>query len=78
MTPGATTDLGSIEVSGKLALLLGAEGPGLTDEAMAASDLRVGIAMAGQVDSLNIAAAAAVGCWVVGRRQVPDGCKMEG
>jgi tRNA G18 (ribose-2'-O)-methylase SpoU len=54
----------------KAALLLGAEGPGLTAEAMAASDQRVRIAMAGQVDSLNIAAAAAVGCWVVGLRPV--------
>ena len=54
----------------KAALLLGAEGPGLTDEAMAASDLRVRVSMAHGVDSLNVAAAAAVGCWVVGRRPV--------
>lgn len=54
----------------KVALLLGAEGPGLTDQAMAASDLRVRISMAREVDSLNVAAAAAVACWVVGRRPV--------
>jgi tRNA G18 (ribose-2'-O)-methylase SpoU len=54
----------------KAALLLGAEGPGLTAEAMAASDLRVRISMAHGVDSLNVAAAAAVGCWVVGKRPV--------
>jgi tRNA G18 (ribose-2'-O)-methylase SpoU len=54
----------------RVALLLGAEGPGLTAQAMAASDRRVRIAMAGGVDSLNVAAAAAVGCWVVGRRPV--------
>jgi tRNA G18 (ribose-2'-O)-methylase SpoU len=54
----------------KAALLLGAEGPGLTVEAMAASDRRVRISMAHGVDSLNVAAAAAVGCWVVGRRPV--------
>lgn len=70
MTPSATTDLSQVEVRGKTALLLGAEGPGLTEESMAASDARVGVAMAGGVDSLNIAAAAAVGCWVVGRRPV--------
>jgi tRNA G18 (ribose-2'-O)-methylase SpoU len=52
----------------RVALLLGAEGPGLTDDAMAASDLRVRIAMAHGVDSLNVAAAAAVACWAVGRR----------
>ena len=67
MTPGGT-DLGEVDVSARMALMLGAEGPGLTEAAMAASDLRVGLPMAGGVDSLNIAAAAAVGCWVVGRR----------
>ncbi|MCU1673012.1 MAG: rRNA methyltransferase [Frankiales bacterium] len=52
----------------RAALLLGAEGPGLTDQAQRASDLRVRIPMAAGVDSLNVAAAAAVGCWAVGRR----------
>ncbi|MFI5908891.1 TrmH family RNA methyltransferase [Dactylosporangium sp. NPDC051541] len=42
------------------ALLLGAEGPGLTGQAMAASDVRVVIPMHNGVDSLNVAAAAAV------------------
>ena len=52
----------------RAALLLGAEGPGLTGAAMAASDERVRIPMAHGVDSLNVGAAAAIGCWVVGRR----------
>ncbi len=52
----------------ELALLLGAEGPGLTEEVMAASDERVRIPMAAGVDSLNVGAAAAVACWVLGRR----------
>jgi tRNA G18 (ribose-2'-O)-methylase SpoU len=52
----------------RVALVLGAEGPGLTEEAMAASDERVRIPMAAGVDSLNVAAAAAVACWVLGRR----------
>jgi len=52
----------------RAALLLGAEGPGLTAEAMAASDVRVRIPMAAGVDSLNVGAAAAIACWVVGRR----------
>jgi tRNA G18 (ribose-2'-O)-methylase SpoU len=42
------------------AVLLGAEGPGLTDEALAAADVRVRIPMAPGVDSLNVATAAAV------------------
>jgi tRNA G18 (ribose-2'-O)-methylase SpoU len=54
----------------RAALLLGAEGPGLTATALAGSDLRVRIPMARGVDSLNVANAAAVACWVVGRRPV--------
>ncbi|HEX5403230.1 MAG TPA: RNA methyltransferase [Pseudonocardiaceae bacterium] len=41
-------------------VLLGAEGPGLTDEALAAADERVRIPMTGDVDSLNVATAAAI------------------
>ena len=44
----------------RTALLLGAEGPGLSPEALAAADLRVRIPMATGVDSLNVATAAAV------------------
>ena len=67
--PGAT-DLAEIRVGDdeKVALLFGAEGPGLTEEVMAASDERVRIPMAAGVDSLNVGAAAAVACWVLGRR----------
>jgi tRNA G18 (ribose-2'-O)-methylase SpoU len=43
-----------------VALLLGAEGPGLTDTALAASDVVVQIPMVDSVDSLNVATAAAV------------------
>lgn len=51
----------------RAALLLGAEGPGLSPGALAASDLRVVIPMRRGVDSLNVAAAAAVACWELGR-----------
>lgn len=44
----------------RCAVLLGAEGPGLTPEAMDEVDLLVRIPMAGGVDSLNVATAAAV------------------
>ncbi len=43
-----------------VALLLGAEGPGLTDGALEASDVAISIPMAEGVDSLNVATAAAV------------------
>ncbi|MBU6363912.1 MAG: RNA methyltransferase [Acidobacteria bacterium] len=49
----------------RVALLLGAEGPGLTDAVLAAADERVTIPMAPGVDSLNVAAAAAIACWVL-------------
>ena len=52
----------------RVALLLGAEGPGLSELALSTADLRVRIPMTAGVDSLNVAAAAAVACWVVGRR----------
>lgn len=60
LTP--TGDLAPERLAGadRLALLLGAEGPGLSDEALALADHRVGIAMASGVDSLNVATAAAV------------------
>ncbi|HZE39365.1 MAG TPA: RNA methyltransferase [Stackebrandtia sp.] len=51
----------------RVALLLGAEGPGLSPAAVAASDVRVRIPMRRGVDSLNVAAAAAVACWELGR-----------
>jgi tRNA G18 (ribose-2'-O)-methylase SpoU len=54
----------------RAALLLGAEGPGLSDQALQGSDLLVRIPMPRGVDSLNIGSAAAVACWVVGRRPV--------
>ncbi|MEV6350285.1 RNA methyltransferase [Actinoplanes sp. NPDC051851] len=49
------------------ALLLGAEGPGLTRAALAASDVRVAIPMHNDVDSLNVATAAAVAFYELGR-----------
>lgn len=47
----------------RLALVLGTEGDGLSDRALAEADFAVRIPMAGGVDSLNVAAAAAVALW---------------
>ncbi len=44
----------------KVAILVGAEGPGLTERAMAASDMRVRVPMSRGTDSLNVATAAAL------------------
>jgi tRNA G18 (ribose-2'-O)-methylase SpoU len=61
LTPDpSATPLREIATPDKWAVLLGAEGPGLSAAAMAAADLRVRIPMADGVDSLNVATAAAV------------------
>lgn len=60
LTPRADAiALRSVE-GGKIAVLLGSEGPGLTAEALAAADLAVRIPMTDGVDSLNVATAAAI------------------
>jgi tRNA G18 (ribose-2'-O)-methylase SpoU len=61
MTPAAgSIDLKAFAVPQRWAVLLGAEGPGLSPQALAAADHRVRIPMANNVDSLNVATAAAV------------------
>jgi tRNA G18 (ribose-2'-O)-methylase SpoU len=49
----------------RVALVLGAEGEGLTAEAIAAADTVVQIPMLHGIDSLNVAAASAVAMWAV-------------
>ena len=57
----------------RVALLLGAEGPGLSAETLDAADVRAGIPMRGRVDSLNVGVAAGIAFWVLGRRMAGDG-----
>jgi tRNA G18 (ribose-2'-O)-methylase SpoU len=59
---GATND------GDRIALLFGAEGPGLSDATLVAADVRAGIPMRGGVDSLNVGVAAGIAFWVLGRR----------
>jgi tRNA G18 (ribose-2'-O)-methylase SpoU len=69
LTPDSSaTPLDAVAISDRVAILLGAEGPGLSPHALDASDVRVRIPMAAGVDSLNVGAAAAIACWVLGRR----------
>ncbi len=51
----------------RVALVLGAEGEGLTPEALAAADTIVQIPMAHGIDSLNVAATAAVAMYALAR-----------
>ena len=57
----------------KLALLLGSEGDGLSPETIAGCDYTVRIPMFHQVDSLNVAAAAAVAFWQLRPRTSGEG-----
>lgn len=70
LTPDATAeaidDL-SFGPDERVALVLGAEGPGLSDATLARVGRRVRIPIHGHVDSLNVAAAAAIACYVLGR-----------
>ncbi|WP_024800694.1 RNA methyltransferase [Nocardia sp. BMG51109] len=61
LTPdGAAANLAAAMTEDRVALLLGAEGPGLTADALRAADLRARIPMAPGTDSLNVATAAAM------------------
>jgi tRNA G18 (ribose-2'-O)-methylase SpoU len=59
LTPSGDTPIDDVKAE-RIAWLLGAEGPGLTDEALALADVRVRIPMAAAVDSLNVGTAAAI------------------
>jgi tRNA G18 (ribose-2'-O)-methylase SpoU len=59
LTPGAVA-LRDYDPPGRVALVLGTEGAGLGPEALGAADVHVRIPMRHGIDSLNVAAAAAV------------------
>jgi tRNA G18 (ribose-2'-O)-methylase SpoU len=66
LTPDAVDlDALAADPPSRLALVLGTEGEGLAARTVEACDLAVRIPMAGGVDSLNVAAAAAVALWAV-------------
>ncbi|RDH78934.1 RNA methyltransferase [Mycolicibacterium moriokaense] len=60
--PGAATlaEAMATTAGDRVAILVGAEGPGLSENAMRASDVRVRIPMSRGTDSLNVATAAAL------------------
>ena len=62
MTPSTQTTLAeAVAGADKVAVMVGAEGPGLTEHAMRAADVRAKIPMAPGTDSLNVATSAAIG-----------------
>ena len=52
----------------RVALVVGSEGPGLSRRWMESADVRAVIPMSAGIDSLNVAAATAVACYVTARR----------
>ena len=64
MTPRAqATDLREVRRGEKVAIILGAEGPGLKDQTIDAATHRIRIPMSPGSDSLNVATALAVALW---------------
>jgi TrmH family RNA methyltransferase len=62
-SPRATQSIYDIDLSGPLALVFGGEGNGLPESVLTVADQLVQIPMDGEVESLNVAAAAAVCCF---------------
>ena len=60
---GAVSEIEPLRTAERLALVLGQEGPGVRPETLAQTDADVVIPMPAGVDSLNVAAAAAVALW---------------
>ena len=68
MTPAADgDDLWSLDVPDRVAIVLGAEGPGLPAATLARATRRVRIPIDPRVDSLNVGHAAAIAFAAIGR-----------
>jgi tRNA G18 (ribose-2'-O)-methylase SpoU len=66
LTPAAdAVPLPEAVAADRVALVLGSEGHGLTHRWLTSADVRARIPMTPDVDSLNIASAAAIGCYLV-------------
>jgi tRNA G18 (ribose-2'-O)-methylase SpoU len=84
LTPDqAAADVAGVPLAGRVALLLGTEGDGLSSRWLGQADAAVCIkmseaAMALGVDSLNVVAAAAIACHGLMRQDEPDGARPPG
>jgi TrmH family RNA methyltransferase len=70
-TPRGGTSPDDIDWHGRVLLLLGGEGPGLGESAVSSADAVVTIPMSPPVESLNVAAAAAVLVYAARRQRSP-------
>lgn len=71
LTPAGDTGLHAVEGRGARIVAFGSEGPGLPVSWLEAADARVRIDLAEDVDSLNVASAAAVTFYALGRARSP-------
>lgn len=69
LAPGGDTDLYSLDVSRRLALIVGSEGKGVREIVRKNADYIVGIPMRGKVESLNVSVAAALALFEIERRR---------
>jgi tRNA G18 (ribose-2'-O)-methylase SpoU len=68
LTPAPDAEpIAGVQADGRVALLLGTEGAGLSARWLAAADARVRIPMSRGAGSLNVASAAAIACYLLGR-----------
>ncbi len=72
-TPDTTTRHTDVDLTGPVAVAVGAEKLGLTSGALAAADARVRIPMAGLVNSLNVATSAAIVLYEAVRQRAGEG-----
>lgn len=70
LTPAAdAVDISTIPDADRMAIVIGSERSGLSIESLSASTHRVRVPMTAGVDSLNAAAATAIACYALGKRQ---------
>lgn len=72
-TPAADLDYAKADLRGPVAVLLGAEDTGLSDDWLAAADRRVRIPMRGTCDSLNVSVTAALVAYEAVRQRTAIG-----
>lgn len=66
---GANQDYTETDLTGRIAIIMGSEADGLSDEWHRQSDASIRIPMAGSIDSLNVSVATAVICFEVVRQR---------
>ena len=62
-SPRANQTIYDVDLSGPVTMIFGSEGRGLPEEVLSMANQLVHIPMAGQIESLNVAAAAAICCF---------------